>query len=243
MRLSTPQAVSPTRSFGSSGPSTPQAAFGTPVRTRGISGVLQPSEPTLFSAKMRTSPTGRQSSKSTNSRFSDGPRANFAESVAGSANGHWRSVSPRFSPNRTFGGKDPRAFLADVAFSPEESEHKYQPVLSPHTRQKGRHTSWESSHASKHESHAIPHLLGYPNLPSKALLQSTHVEFTQPAVDLFRPGVIIKEPARPTSPFASTIPRLTRDKRLEPFRRQTYGAELNAGLLSAFHVRKHSHMP
>ena len=49
-----------------------------------------------------------------------------------------------------------------------------------------------------------------------------------PGVDAFRYGVIVKEPRRVTSPFASTLPRLAATRPLEPLRRVTPGPELNA---------------
>jgi hypothetical protein len=52
------------------------------------------------------------------------------------------------------------------------------------------------------------------------------------SADGFRYGVIVKEPLRATSPFTSTLPRLTATRKLEPLRRVTYGPELNCRALT-----------
>ena len=43
--------------------------------------------------------------------------------------------------------------------------------------------------------------------------------------DSFRYGVKVKEPKRPMQPFTSTLPRLSREVRSEPFKRQTVGVD------------------
>ena len=52
------------------------------------------------------------------------------------------------------------------------------------------------------------------------------------ATDSFRFGVIVKEPARPNTPFSSSLPRLTATRPLEPLKRHTYGPELNCRALT-----------
>ena len=44
----------------------------------------------------------------------------------------------------------------------------------------------------------------------------------------FRFGVVVQEPSRPTTPFTSTLPRLTTVRPMEPLRRSTYGPEVCA---------------
>ena len=44
--------------------------------------------------------------------------------------------------------------------------------------------------------------------------------------DSFRYGIVVKDPSRATSPFQSSLPRLTGIRSPEPVRRQTYGPEL-----------------
>lgn len=95
----------------------------------------------------------------------------------------FQSRSPRFSPTRTFSGKDPRALLAEDPF-------------------KGRHPFQYQS----------PHVYRQRRQPFQS--------------DSFRYGIMVKDPARPTSPFQSTLPRLTATRLLEPIKRETYGPEL-----------------
>lgn len=99
----------------------------------------------------------------------------------------FQSRTPRFTPTRTYLGKDPRQVLADDAF---RGQHPYQ-YQSPRVY--------------------------------KRAFKNGHDIYED---DKFRFGVIVKEPQRPTSPFSSTMPRLTATRPLEPLKRSTYGPEL-----------------
>jgi len=156
--------------------------------------------------------------------FSEGPRPNFYEAIAARSGGRW-SASPRFAPLRTYEGRDPRAVLADAPFTAQDV-HKYQ----PHLRSRNNGPRAFSSLGIGDEAELQqPRLNGAHQWPPLA-----------PPPDMFRIGTIVKEPGRPNAMFVSELPRLTREKPLEPFRRKHYGVELNAGMLSSFTVRSPS---
>jgi len=110
----------------------------------------------------------------------------------------FRSTQPRFAPNRTFGGRDPRAILAEDSFT---GKHAFQ---------------YQSPRAYVYNRGSTERPFGQKAGPNG------------PGVDSFRYGVIVKEPSRANTPFASTLPRLTTVRPLEPIRRLTYGHELNS---------------
>lgn len=134
---------------------------------------------------------------------------------------------PRFLPLRTNQGRDPRAFLAEDATDELTNVFTYQSLLKKHSSP--RPTSLEPLQPSEDVHYSFPrssvseHKLWSQRGPGSLRTQAQKLKYFEEVKhgtrDIFRTGIVVKDPSRASTPFNSSLPRALQLKPCEPFRR------------------------
>jgi len=172
-------------------------------------------------------PAALRSGARTLSDFKSRSRSPVRASSCANGNAAFISSTPRFLPLRTNQGRDPRAFLAEDATDELTNVFTYQSLLKKHSSP--RPTSLEPLQPSEDVHYSFPrssvseHKLWSQRGPGSLRTQAQKLKYFEEVKhgtrDIFRTGIVVKDPSRASTPFNSSLPRALQLKPCEPFRR------------------------